>query len=124
MLTTIGTLYMDYRLTGETAPGKEDFWVFASAIILVYCLLNYAFRIMSAHFAIVTELEAEYEAIRGDEAEGRSKQIRDWAQQEIHNSKKFNEEHMESVFESYEKANPEIKDELAKQLAEKKTKLF
>ena len=114
MLATAGTVYMDLRLTGETTPGKEDRWVFTSAIILVYCLLNYAFRIMSAHFAIVTELEAEYEALRGDEAVTRSQQIRDWAQQEIHNSRDFNEEHMESVFEAYEKENPGAKDNLDK----------
>ena len=49
-----GALYIDLTMRGETTPGRENRWVFESSIVLVYCLLQYAFRVMSAHFAIVT----------------------------------------------------------------------
>lgn len=72
-LATAGTWYIDLGMTGTTKAEKEKRWVFTSAIILVYCLLNYAFRLMSAHFAIVTRLEAEYEGVRNSEASDRNR---------------------------------------------------
>lgn len=122
VLATLGTVYMDLDMTGATKPGKERFWVFASSIILVYCLLNYAFRLMSAHFAIVTRLEAEYERTRGKEAEGRNNKIQRWAAREIETSRDFNEEHMESVFDALKKANNV--DDLSSKLKENETQLF
>lgn len=83
ILSTIGTIFVDLTMAGKTKRGHENRWVFASALILVYCLLNYAFRLMSAHFAIVTRLEAEYEFSRGKEATNRDVQIKDWAALEI-----------------------------------------
>lgn len=74
-LVTVGTAFMDLTMTGKTTPGKEKRWVFTSAIILVYCLLNYAFRLMSAHFAIVTALEAAYENVRSQASDDRIEKI-------------------------------------------------
>jgi hypothetical protein len=89
-------------MAGATQPGAERRWAFASALILVYCLLNYAFRLMSAHFAIVTRLEAEYEHARGTEARDRDKDIQRWAGLEVAKSRRFNEAHMAAVFAAYE----------------------
>jgi hypothetical protein len=101
LLSTIGTLWPNWAMTGKTTPGKENHWVFWSALILVFIMLNYAFRLMSAHFAIVTKLEAEFEHYRSDKSKVRDRRITDWAQGEVEYSKLFNEAHKESVFSDF-----------------------
>lgn len=125
LLATTGMLVQDWAMAGETTPGAERRWVFTSAIILVYCLLNYAFRLLSAHFAIVTRLEAEYEASRSQESQRRDHQIQEWAGREIAKSRDFHDEHMESVFAAYEaQQSKESKARQLKLLEAPRARLF
>lgn len=100
ILATVGTIWMNAG--GKLSATQAR--VCTSALILVYCLLQYAFRLMSAYFAIVTKLEAEYEFARGKEAQRRDGLVQEWAGREIQTSRDFNEAHMASVFEAFEKA--------------------
>jgi len=87
--------------------------------------LNYAFRLLSAHFAIVTRLEAEYEASRSQESQRRDHQIQEWAGREIAKSRDFHDEHMESVFAAYEaQQSKESKARQLKLLEAPRARLF
>lgn len=80
---------------------SENGWRLTTSLILVLFLLNYAYALISAHFSIVTKLEAEYlfdcEKKKGD----REKVVHEWADFEIEKSKDFNEEHMQTVIDKY-----------------------
>lgn len=67
-------------MQGETSPDTENMWVFESALILVYVLLNYAFRLMSNHFAVVSQLEARYEQATQKVDFARDGKIKNWAE--------------------------------------------
>ena len=105
ILAAIGTLWTGWSMTGKTTPGKENKWTFESAGILVFLLLNYAFKLMSAHFAIVTRLEAEYEQSRGKKSVERNQSTKMWAENEIKFSRLFNDAHQESVFSEFQSKN-------------------
>ena len=87
-------------------------------------MLNYAFRLMSAHFAIVTKLEAEFEHFRSDKSKKRDRRITDWAQEEVEYSKLFNEAHKESVFSDFKALNQKDVSNLASQLTKNRGTLF
>lgn len=57
ILSTLGTVILNWSMAHKTTAGAENRWVFESGLILVYCLLNYAYRLLSHHFSIVTKLE-------------------------------------------------------------------
>lgn len=116
ILATVGTTWMS--LSGKLVASQAR--VCTSAIILVYVLLQYAFRIMSAYFSIVTKLEAEYEYHRGKESQTKDSHVQEWASREIQTSRDFNEAHMSSVFNAYQQmANDSRPD-----LSEPNAKLF
>lgn len=56
-LATIGVLYMSWKMVGEITPNQVNNWIFKSSGILVFILLNYAFRLASVHFSAVTKLQ-------------------------------------------------------------------
>jgi hypothetical protein len=92
-------------MSNKTTYGSSNVWVFESALILVFIMLNYAFRLMSAHFAIVTKLEAEYEYYSGTSSKKRDEMMTKWAQVEVDYSKKFNDAHKHTVLTEFREAN-------------------
>lgn len=101
ILSTMGGLWTNWSMSSRTTYGRENYWVFQSALLLVFIMLNYAFRLMSAHFAIVTKLEAEYENERGKKSKDRDRIISDWANREVKYSKTFNDAHKATVLADF-----------------------
>jgi hypothetical protein len=57
---TVGTIFVDVRMANYTKEVSENGWRLTTALILILFLLNYSYALISAHFSIVTKLEADY----------------------------------------------------------------
>lgn len=113
-LATIGTLYMSWNMSGKTEPNQVNNWVFKSAGILVFILLNYAFRLASVHYSAVTKLQVEYETSRLEQSKHREDDIRDWSVAELEVSKQFTDSHKKMVFMEFNKNNEKLYKDLHK----------
>lgn len=58
---TVGTILVDVRMANHCKEVSENGWRLTTALILILFLLNYSYALISAHFSIVTKLEADYE---------------------------------------------------------------
>ena len=105
-------------MSGETESGRENYWVFQSALILVFILLNYSFRLISAHFSVVSRLESQYEMFKGQEQQKGEKKMRDLGNLEVKYTKLFNEAHKENVLTNFaaELEKDENKEKISKRL--------
>ena len=57
---TLGTILVDARMAYTTENVAENGWRLTTALLLVLFLLNYSYALISAHFSIVTKLEADH----------------------------------------------------------------
>jgi hypothetical protein len=58
---TLGTILVDARMAYTTKNVAENGWRLTTALLLVLFLLNYSYALISAHFSIVTKLEADHQ---------------------------------------------------------------